>query len=109
MRNFNLGVASVAYMRRVVKNRLKDMLDILHEAAIAHNIPTQALEHYAEMKEEKRFNLKIDYAGRFPQPRCNAIPWDIMTVQAPGFRCMANVAPSLEPLGPSCNLERAKS
>ncbi len=63
MRNFNLGLAAVAYMRRVVENRMSDMLEILHEAAIAHNAPPELLRRHAEMKEEKRFAVKIDYAG----------------------------------------------
>ena len=37
LRNFNLGIASMAYMRRVIENRMNDMLDVLHEAARAHN------------------------------------------------------------------------
>ncbi len=63
MRNFNLGVAAVAYMRRVVENRMNDMLEILHEAALAHNAPPEALAHHGEMREEKRFAVKVDYAG----------------------------------------------
>ena len=63
MRNFNLGLAAVAYMRRVVENRMGDMLEILHEAAVAHNAPPELLERHAEMKGEKRFAVKVDYAG----------------------------------------------
>jgi hypothetical protein len=63
MRNFNLGVAAVAYMRRVIENRMNDMLEILHEAAIAHNAQAEVVAHHKEMMEEKRFSPKIDYAG----------------------------------------------
>lgn len=63
MRNFNLGLAAVAYMRRVVENRMGDMLEILHEAAVAHNTPLELLKRHEEMKKEKRFAAKIDYAG----------------------------------------------
>jgi hypothetical protein len=63
MRNFNLGVAAVSYMRRVVENRMNDMLEILHEAALAHNLPAEALMQYKEMREEKRFATKVNYAG----------------------------------------------
>lgn len=63
MRNFNRGIAAVAYMRRVVENRMSDMLEILHEAAVAHNAPAELLAHHAEMMKEKRFSAKIDYAG----------------------------------------------
>lgn len=63
MRNFNLGVAAVAYMRRVVENRMNDMLEILHEAALVHNAPPEVLALHGEMMEEKRFAVKVDYAG----------------------------------------------
>jgi hypothetical protein len=63
MRNFNLGVAAVSYMRRVVENRMNDMLEILHEAALAHNLPAEALAQHKEMMEEKRFAVKVDYGG----------------------------------------------
>ena len=63
MRNFNLGVAAVAYMRRIIENRMNDMLEILHEAAITHNAPAELIARHTEMKREKRFSVKVDYAG----------------------------------------------
>jgi len=63
LRNFNLGIAAVAYMRRVVENRMSEMLEILHEAAIAHNAPHELLARHEEMKEERRFSVRVDYAG----------------------------------------------
>ena len=63
MRNFNLGLAAVAYMRRVIENRMNDILEILHEAAVTHNAPDELLARHEEMKKEKRFSEKVDYAG----------------------------------------------
>lgn len=63
LRNFNLGIAAVAYMRRVVENRMNDMLEVLHEAARAHNLPAEVLARHEEMKQERRFSTKIEYAG----------------------------------------------
>ena len=63
MRNFNLGLAATAYMRRVIENRMNDMLDILHEAGVAHNLPAELLERHQAVKEQKRFSDKIEYAG----------------------------------------------
>ena len=63
MRNFNLGIAAVAYMRRVVENRMTDMLEVLHEAAVAHNAPKEVLARHAAMMKEKRFSSRVDYAG----------------------------------------------
>ena len=68
MRNFNLGLAAVAYMRRIVENKMADMLDILHEVAISHNAPEELLKRHVEMKTEKRFATKIEYAGELLPP-----------------------------------------
>jgi len=65
MRNFNLGLAAVAYMRRVVENRINDMLDILREAAVAHNDATPELQAtFDAIKDEKRFAVKVEFAGK---------------------------------------------
>jgi len=63
MRNFNLGIAAVAYMRRVVENRMNDMLEILYEAAVAHNVLAELLARHMAVKAEKRFAVKVEYAG----------------------------------------------
>jgi hypothetical protein len=63
LRNFNLGIAAVAYMRRIVENRMVDMLDVLYEAAIAHNAPAEILAQHEKIKNDKRFSVRIDYAG----------------------------------------------
>jgi hypothetical protein len=53
LRNFNLGIGAVAYMRRIVENRMNDMLDVLYEAAIAHNAPAEILARHEEIKRQK--------------------------------------------------------
>jgi hypothetical protein len=63
LRNFNLGIAAVAYMRRVVENRLNDLLEVLHEAATVHGAPAKLLARHQPMMKEKRFSTKVDYAG----------------------------------------------
>jgi hypothetical protein len=68
MRNFKLGLAAVAYLRRVVENKINDILEILHEAATAHNAPADILAHHEEMKAERRFSIKVDYAGELLPP-----------------------------------------
>ena len=68
MRNFNLGLAAAAYMRRVVENRMNDMLDILHETAVTHNMPGELLKRQEEVKAEKRFTVKVQYAGDLLPP-----------------------------------------
>lgn len=63
LRNFNLGIAAVAYMRRVVENRMNDILEILHESACAHNAAPELLARHEEVKNDKRFSVKVEYAG----------------------------------------------
>jgi hypothetical protein len=47
----------------VAKLAMNDMLEILHEAAVAHNAPSELIARHQEMKGEKRFGVKVDYAG----------------------------------------------
>jgi hypothetical protein len=63
LRNFNLGIAAVAYMRRVVENRMNDMLAILYDAARVHNAPPELLARHEVVMNERRFSTKVDYAG----------------------------------------------
>lgn len=63
LRNFNLGIAAVAYMRRVVENRMNDILEILHESARAHNAAPELLARHEEVKNDRRFSVKVEYAG----------------------------------------------
>ncbi len=50
-------------MRRVVENRMNDMLEVLLEAARVHNAPAELLARHQEVMKEKRFAVKVDYAG----------------------------------------------
>jgi hypothetical protein len=68
LRNFNLGLAAVAYMRRVVENKINDILEILHESARAHNAPEEVLARHEEIKKDRRFSVKVDYAGDLLPP-----------------------------------------
>ena len=61
--NFSLGIAAVAYMRRIVESRINAMLDVLHEAGVTHNAPTEILARHEEIKRDKRFSEKVAYAG----------------------------------------------
>ena|SRR2546422_250498 len=63
LRNFGLGLGAVAYMRRVVENRMNDMLDVLHEVAREHKASEEVLGRLEGIKKERRFSVKVDYAG----------------------------------------------
>jgi hypothetical protein len=63
LRNFNLGLGAVAYLRRVVENRMNDLLDVLHESARDHGAGAELLEKVDAIKAAQRFADKIDYAA----------------------------------------------
>jgi len=68
MRNYNLGIAAVAYLRRVVENRINDVLDVLAEAAREHSFAAEELAKIKAGKASKRFDEKIDYAAKLLPP-----------------------------------------
>jgi predicted RNA-binding Zn-ribbon protein involved in translation (DUF1610 family) len=64
LRNFGLGIAAMAYMRRVIENHMNEMLDILSEEARLSGPESQA---ELERVKTSRFADKLDYAGKlFP-------------------------------------------
>jgi hypothetical protein len=63
LRNFGLGLGAVAYLRRVIENRMNDLLDILYEAAKEHKITAEVLGKLEAVKNDRRFSVKVDYAG----------------------------------------------
>jgi hypothetical protein len=68
MRNYNLGIAAVAYLRRVVENKINDVLDVLAEAAQEHSFAAEELKKIKEAKRSFRFDDKIDYAAKLLPP-----------------------------------------
>lgn len=68
MRNYNLGTAAVAYLRRVVENKINDVLDVLAEAAQEHSFAAEELKKIKEAKRSFRFDDKIDYAANLLPP-----------------------------------------
>jgi len=63
LRNFNLGIAAVAYMRRVVENRMNDMLNVLYEAARTHKVSAEVLARHEDVMKDHRFIERVNYAG----------------------------------------------
>jgi hypothetical protein len=64
LRNHNLGIGAVAYLRRVVENRINDILDALAEAAREHAFAAEELKTIEKVKAGHRFDDKIDYAAK---------------------------------------------
>jgi len=63
LRNFSLGLGAVAYLRRIVENRMNDILDILYDAAKEHKVAAEVLGKLEAIKSDRRFSVKVDYAG----------------------------------------------
>jgi hypothetical protein len=82
MRNHNRGIAAVAYLRRVVENRINDLLDVLAEAAQEHSFAAEELKKIKDVKGSYRFDDKIEYAAKLlpPQlrPEHRANPIDVL-------------------------------
>jgi hypothetical protein len=64
LRNHGLGIASLAYLRRVVENRTNDMLDVLAEIASGCGFAGEELARIEGAKTSKRFDDKISYAAK---------------------------------------------
>jgi hypothetical protein len=62
-RNNSYGVGALAYLRRVVENRMNDLLDLLRQAAQDAEA-REALKEIDEVKKSWRFDDKITYAAK---------------------------------------------
>lgn len=63
-RNNSYGLGALAYLRRVVENRMNDLLDLLHEAAKDDEAAAEELKKIEEVKASWRFDAKIGYAAK---------------------------------------------
>ena len=68
LRNHGLGIASLAYLRRVIENRTNDILDVLSEIAASHEFAGEELAKIEDAKTSKRFDDKISYAAKLMPP-----------------------------------------
>jgi hypothetical protein len=62
-RNFGFGVGAVAYLRRVIENRMNDLLDLIEQAATLDGEAHEELAKIADVKNSYRFDDKISYAA----------------------------------------------
>jgi hypothetical protein len=63
-RNNSYGLGSLAYLRRIVENRMNDLLDLLHEAAKQEESAEEELKKIEQVKSSWRFDDKITYAAK---------------------------------------------
>lgn len=67
-RNFNFGIAALAYLRRVVENRMNDLLDLIAEAARHAEFAAEDLKQLEGVKGSRVFDDKVSYAAAILPP-----------------------------------------
>ena len=67
-RNFNYGLGALAYLRRVVENRMNDILDLLAEAAREADFAPDELQAIEQAKKAKRFDDKVTFGAKILPP-----------------------------------------
>jgi hypothetical protein len=66
--NFGHGIAAVAYFRRVIENKVNDLIDLVADAAKTNNPSDRKLKQIHAIKLGKRIDKKIEFAkGLLPK------------------------------------------
>lgn len=68
-RNFNYGIGALAYLRRVVENRMNDVLDLVGQVARESGFAAEELEQIEAVKRSRTFDDKVSYAAKILPPR----------------------------------------
>lgn len=63
-RNFNFGLGALAYLRRIVENKMNDLLDLIEQAAKLDGEVPEELARISDVKQSYRFKDKLEYAAR---------------------------------------------
>ena len=63
LRNSGFGIAAVTYLRRIVENRLNFLLDLIAPRLLAEDPNSSLLSQLEQIKSDKRFKIKIDFAA----------------------------------------------
>lgn len=67
-RNFNYGLAALSYLRRVVENRMNDLLDLMADVAREQGFATDQVAELDRIKTSKVFDHKITFASKILPP-----------------------------------------
>jgi len=63
-RNFNYGLAALSYLRRVVENRMNDLLDLIADVAREQGFATDQVAELDRIKASRVFDHKITFASK---------------------------------------------
>jgi hypothetical protein len=61
--NFGHGIGAVGYFRRVLENKINDLLDLIAEAARNANVPADQIAEIEAAKKKHRVEERIDIAS----------------------------------------------
>jgi hypothetical protein len=67
-RNFAYGLAALSYLRRVVENRMNDLLDLIAELARTSGFAPEEIAALATAKQSRTFDQKVAYAATILPP-----------------------------------------
>jgi hypothetical protein len=67
-RNFSFGLGALAYLRRVVENRMDDLLELIAQAAAEARFAPDLLKELEQAKKSYRFDDKVTYAAKILPP-----------------------------------------
>ena len=67
-RNFGYGIGAVAYLRRVVENRMDDLLGLIAQDARDAQFAPDDLAELENVRASKRFDEKVKYAAAILPP-----------------------------------------
>jgi hypothetical protein len=67
-RNFNFGLAALSYLRRVVENRMNDLLDLIAELSESYGFAQNELEGLDQVKKSRIFDDKVTFAAKILPP-----------------------------------------
>lgn len=62
-RNHNYGIGALAYLRRVVENRMNSLLDLIQEAAHESELTPEQLQPIDKIKKSHVFDEKVKFAA----------------------------------------------
>lgn len=61
--NHNYGIGALAYLRRVVENRMNSLLDLIQEAAHESELTPEQIQQIDEIKKSRVFDDKVKFAA----------------------------------------------
>ena len=66
--NYSFGIGALAYLRRVIENKVNMLLDLIADAARIANFESEELTRIDEIKASHHVDAKIEYASKILPP-----------------------------------------